>query len=132
MNNKKLGNDFENKFSEILFKNGFWVHLLNQNASGQPADVIAAKNHKAYLIDCKVCSGNSFKLDRVESNQNMAMDLWKSCGNGEGWFAVEINERIFMIPHFSIKTLTHEKSVMNESEIYEYGIMLDEWMVKND
>lgn len=130
MTNKKLGNNFENKFSEILFQHGFWVHLLNQNSSGQPADVIAVKNHKAYLIDCKVCSGKGFKLDRVESNQNMAMDLWKSCGNGEGWFAVQINEQIFMIPHFSIKALSYEKSLMNEKDIYEYGTPIGKWLVK--
>ena len=55
-NNKKLGNDFESRFCEILYSEGFWVHNLAQNSAGQPADVIAARNGKTYLIDCKVCS----------------------------------------------------------------------------
>ena len=88
MNNKKLGNSFEIEFCEILFNEGFWVHKMTQNASGQPADVIAARNGKTYLIDCKVFSQKRFSLSRMEENQDLSMELWKACGNGEGWFAV--------------------------------------------
>ena len=65
MSNRKLGNSFEAELCEILFENGFWVHNLAQNQAGQPADIIAARNKVAYLIDCKVCSGNGFPLSRV-------------------------------------------------------------------
>lgn len=41
--NKKLGNNFETEFCEILSAHGFWVHNLAQNQAGQPADVIAVK-----------------------------------------------------------------------------------------
>ena len=30
MTNKKIGNDFESDFCEILFENGFWRHNLAQ------------------------------------------------------------------------------------------------------
>lgn len=130
MNNKKIGNDFESDFCEILFENGFWVHNMAQNASGQPADVIAARNGKTYLIDCKVCSVRGFALNRMEDNQDLSMELWKSCGNGEGWFAVLIGEQIAMIPHFTIKALRNQQSYMNELEIKEYGTPLEKWLKK--
>jgi len=130
MNNKKIGNDFESDFCEILFENGFWVHNMAQNASGQPADVIAARNGKTYLIDCKVCSVRGFALNRMEDNQDLSMELWKSCGNGEGWFAVLIGEQIAMIPHFTIKALRNQQSYMNELEIREYGTPLEKWLKK--
>lgn len=130
MNNKKIGNDFESDFCEILFENGFWVHNMAQNASGQPADVIAARNGKTYLIDCKVCSVRGFVLNRMEDNQDLSMELWKSCGNGEGWFAVLIGEQIAMIPHFTIKALRNQQSYMNELEIREYGTPLEKWLKK--
>lgn len=126
--NKKIGNDFEAEFCEILFEKGFWVHNLAQNASGQPADVIAAKNGKTHLIDCKVCSVRGFSLARMEENQDLSMELWKSCGNGEGWFAVLMGEQIYMIPHFTVKALRDRKSYMSEKELYEYGTPLEKWL----
>ena len=90
--NKKLGNDFETALCEALSQRGYWAHNLAQNQAGQPADVIAVKNSHAYLIDCKVCSSNGFPLSRVEENQDLAMQLWKYCGNGEGWFALKLGD----------------------------------------
>ena len=129
-NNKRLGNSFEAEFCEILFENGFWTHNLAQNASGQPADVIAARNGKTYLIDCKVCSNRGFALARMEENQDLSMELWKDTGNGEGWFAVLIGEQIVMIPHFTVKALRTTQSHMNEVEISEYGTPLEKWLKK--
>lgn len=130
MTNKKIGNDFESDFCEILFENGFWTHNLAQNASGQPADVIAARNGKTYLIDCKVCSNQGFALSRIEENQDLSMELWKDTGNGEGWFAVLIGEQIVMIPHFTVKALRAAQSHMNELELREYGTPLEKWLKK--
>ena len=131
MTNKKLGNDFESAFCEILFVNGFWVHNLAQNASGQPADVIAARNGKTYLIDCKVCSSKGFALSRMEENQDLSMEVWKSCGNGEGWFALRTGAGgITMIPHFTMKAMKKRRSLMSEQEILEYGIPLEKWLKK--
>jgi len=129
--NKKLGNDFEARLCEILFEEGFWCHNLAQNQAGQPADVIAVKNQKAYLIDCKVCSNNSFALSRMEDNQDLAMEHWKDCGNGEGWFAILIGESdIYMIPHFTIRALSKAQSSLRNRDIIEYGTPLVKWLVK--
>lgn len=136
MDNRTLGNHFEQDFCEILFDNGFWTHNMAQNQSGQPADVIAVKNHKAYLIDCKVCSGKGFPLDRIEPNQDTAMDLWRDCGNGEGWFALRIegHEDIMMIPHFNMKAYRNDpyrkSKTLSLEEIHESGVPLCKWLKK--
>ena len=130
MTNKKIGNDFESDFCEILFEQGFWVHNFAQNQDGQPADVIAARNGKTYLIACKVCSVRGFALSRMEENQDLSMELWKATGNGEGWFAVLIGEQIVMIPHLTVKALRATQSYMNELELREYGTPLEKWLKK--
>lgn len=126
--NKKSGNDFEKELCEMLSEWGFWCHNMAQNAAGQPADVIAVKGKTAYLIDCKVCSNNRFSLSRVEENQHLAMEWWKQCGNGEAWFALKVNDEIIMIPHFSMVTLSYEKSALNLTDIREYGTPLERWL----
>ena len=130
MSNRKLGNQFEQELCKLLSDAGFWTHNLAQNASGQPADVIAARNGKTYLIDCKVCSTRGFALSRMEENQDLSMELWKESGNGEGWFALKVGGHIVMIPHFTMKALSHEKSVLSFTDIMEYGVKLDRWLKK--
>ncbi len=127
--NKKLGNDFENRFCLRLFDAGFWVHRLNQNAAGQPADLIAVRNKRGFLIDCKVCTGNGFRLNRVEENQDLSMGLWKERGNGNGWFAIELsNGDIYMLMHDDIKDYREEVKVLKEETIREECIGLKEWL----
>lgn len=129
MTNKKLGNDFESAFCEILFEKGFWCHNLAQNQAGQPADVIAVRNGKSYLIDCKVCCNRGFALSRVEENQNQSMDLWKSCGNGVGWFAMLLpGDSIYMVSHAYLKIVSREKSTISSIEIAKNGVGLNEWV----
>ena len=132
MSNKKLGNSFETEFCEILAEHGFWVHQLSQNAAGQPADVIAVRNGRAYLIDCKVCSTDKgFALSRVEENQDLAMNLWNECGNYHGWFAFKLpTGDIFMLPHFAIKALRHRQAYLSPGEIYEDGQPIEKWVKK--
>lgn len=128
--NKQVGNRFESKFCELMFDEGFWVHNMAMNQAGQPADVIAVKNNQAFLIDCKVCERNTFPLSRIEENQHLSMELWKESGNGEGWFALKVNDSIYMLPHYTLITLAKEKSVLNIKDIVEYGTDFRKW-VKN-
>lgn len=132
MSNKKSGNQFESELCEILSEYGFWCHNMAQNAAGQPADVIAVRNGRAYLIDCKVCSTNKgFALDRMEDNQDLAMALWKECGNGEGWFAMKLpNGAIYMLPHFYVKACRHTQSHLSPGEIFEAGKSIEKWVNK--
>lgn len=127
MSNKKTGNSFESEFCDRLFQKGYWVHNMAQNASGQPADVIAVKNGLAHLIDCKVCSNNKFPFSRVEENQDLSMTLWEKCGNGQGWFALLLEDEVFMIPHVVITRYRERQAGLNEREIRS-GIPLDLWI----
>lgn len=130
MTNKKIGNDFESRLCEILSNEGFWTHNFAQNQAGQPADVIAVKNGKAYLIDCKVCSNRGFVLSRMEDNQDLAMELWQYCGNGDGWFTILIAESsdIYMIPHWLIRSVRNSQYCLSEKEISECGVPLVKWL----
>ena len=131
MSNKKLGNDFENRFVEILSQEGYWCHLFAQNSAGQPADVIAVRNGKAYLIDCKVCINDTFPFSRIESNQHTAMTLWKQSGNDYGWFALQLsNKDIYMIDHEWMIALSLNQSSINRDLITHYGLPLERWLEK--
>lgn len=130
MNNKIIGNSFENELCNILFASGFWVHNMAMNKSGQPADVIAVKNNKAYLIDAKVCSDNTFPLSRIEENQDLAMELWKDCGNGIGWFALKLCGQIYMISHYTMIAYRNKQSCLSAKEIFELGMPIEKWVKK--
>lgn len=130
MSNRKTGSMFEQHFCQILADNGFWAHNLAQNSIGQPFDVIAVKDEKAYAVDCKVCENDTFDLRRIEENQRCAMYLWEDCGNGYGWFALKLSDdRIYM---FTIETLTRFSAVknrLNKKIIESRGVLLEDWMM---
>lgn len=129
--NKKIGNDFETEFCELLFNKGFWCHNMTQNSAGQPADVIAVRNGKAYLIDCKVCVNDTFPFSRIESNQHTAMTLWKQSGNGDGWFALQLsNKDIYMIDYYLMIALSLNQSSIGKDLITHYGLPLGRWIEK--
>ena len=130
MNNKTLGNNFEQLLCEKLSEYGYWVHNLAMNKAGQPADIIAVKNKKAYLIDAKVCSSRGFSLSRVEDNQELSMNLWNERGNGQAWFALQVpTGEIYMIPHLCILAFKRTQSYLSFDEIHEMGKPLGKWVV---
>jgi Holliday junction resolvase len=133
MSNKKLGNSFETELCELLSMYGFWCHNMAQNAAGQPADVIAVRNGLPYLIDCKVCSTDKgFDLRRVEENQELAMDLWRECDNGAGWFAMKLpSDEIYMLNHRVIKVCRTTRSYLSIGEISLIGIPIKKWVMKH-
>ena len=130
MSNKTIGNKFEQDLCEILSENGFWVHNLMMSKAGQPSDIIAVRNGKAYLIDAKVCSNDEFPLSRIEENQTLAMELWKDRGNGQGWFALKTSNGVYMLLHMVMKAYTRTHSKLSASEIHELGLPLERWVQK--
>lgn len=132
MSNKQIGSSFEQELCEMLSQYGFWAHNLKANNSGQPADIIAAKNERAYLIDAKVCETDSFSLSRIEENQELAMTLWEDCGNDVGWFAFKIGDEVYMLPHGYIKTERLSGAAMSVSRIAAVGIPFHRWCVYAD
>ena len=129
--NRKVGTGFERDLCLSLSSCGFWAHNLAQNSQGQPFDVIAARNGVSYPIDCKDCSKNIFKMERIEENQFSAMTLWKDTGNGEGWFALRLmNGAIYMISFSNMEANALMKTVLSEREIRVLGEPLGEWVSK--
>lgn len=130
MSNKKLGSDFEREFAQILDSHGFWVHLMAQNAAGQPFDVLAARNGKTYPIDCKVCVNDYFRLDRVEDNQRLSMWKWRERRNKHGWFALKLsNGDIWMVADKTIEQFASDGLHTLTSKMIEtYGFVLEEWV----
>lgn len=129
--NRSLGNGFEHRFCEMLADAGYWAHNMAQNSAGQPADVIAVKNSFPHLIDCKVCSKDTFPLSRVESNQELAMNLWTLCGNPSAWFALELSDGVYMLAY---DTLTQHQvyypdvTTLNRDQILRLSTPWKEWI----
>ena len=130
MNNKSLGNKFEQSLCEKLSEYGFWSHCMAMNKSGQPADIIAVKNQKAYLIDAKVCSNDTFPFSRIEENQDLAMELWKECGNGLGWFALLLGDEIYVMSHSAMKLLSRRIKALSADKIRHIGIPFEKWVTR--
>lgn len=106
MNNKVLGNKFEEDFAQFLSEKGYWVAPFPGKAftNSQPADLIACKNNVPYLIDCKTLSNKNglFALTRVEQNQRLAYKRFRECGNFLYTLAILWNNDIYMIPLYSV------------------------------
>ena len=131
MSNKSSGAKFEREFGSYLSNCGFWVHILQDNRNGQPFDIIAVKNGNAYAIDCKVCEGRRFYLNRMEPNQISAMRLWGECGNTNAVFAVYFQHakqiclmdcyQLLRIKEQGIKSLDVEQAKELSMRICGYG-----------
>ena len=70
--NKANGNELERIFAEALSVKGRWVHRVQDNANGQPFDIISIRNNIAFVYDCKDCKNDIFVLDilREEMKDN--------------------------------------------------------------
>ena len=127
ISNRTSGTRFEDELCNLLAEQGWWAHNLSQNQTGQPADVIAAKNNTSILIDCKVCGTNKFPLSRVEANQEGAMTVWSDRVNDHCYFAMKLpNDSIYMISFYEIQAAVNSgKSSITINEDY---CTFDEWL----
>lgn len=133
--NKKSGNKFEQVMSSLLADHGFWSHVLQQNKSGQPADIIAVKGKYHTLIDCKVISDHDgFPLSRVEENQRLAMKRFMERGGECGWFALKLpDDTVWMVSITTIGFMEKQgvKSIP-EKLIREKLWSVEEWLKAAD
>ena len=128
MSNRSDGIHFEGELCEILFKHDFWAHNIAQNRDGQPADVIAVRGDKAYLIDCKNCFHDRFHLSRIEFNQESSMELWEDCGNTECYFALKDSLGKIYMAHFDQLIAFRdyeERKIINDLSIFQ---PLEDWL----
>ena len=133
--NRSVGGGFEQKFADVLAAHGFWAHVLQQNKSGQPADIIAAKGKYHTLIDCKVISTKKgFPLSRVEMNQRSAMTLFQRRAAELCWFA-------FRLPDMSVWMMSIGRVIIREQEgmthlseqvIREHALSLEAWLKETE
>ena len=129
MINKKLGNDFEQELCQILADAGYWVHNFASKKTGQPADIIAVKNGKAYLIDAKECTREIFPLKRMEYNQELSMGLWIECGNTIPYFALKARNEIYIVAYTIVMELIRNgKKQLNLEDMNKYGTRLVTWL----
>ena len=128
---RKAGSDFEEWVANRLSEKGFWVHRMAHTKNGQPADIVASRNQRAFLIDCKDCKGNRFRQNRIEPNQHTAMRLWKETGNGNGWFCLGLRgpDGDYQAWMISYETLTKENENLSEDRIRKAGYLLEEWLL---
>ena len=130
MNNKQAGNEFEREFCEMLAIDGFWSHFMGGNRNGQPADIIAVRNKKAYLIDAKDCQNDRFEFRRIEDNQHMAMRCWEICGNNQGLFALNTSKGVYMLTYGIVQVLEMaDIKSLNMQAIEKYCTPYEEWVV---
>ena len=130
MSNRSDGSRFENQIAEALSRNGFWVHILQQNKAGQPADLIVCRGQYTTLIDCKVISGGYFPLSRVEENQQYAMKLFSERTENACWFAMELPDgcvRLVSSIYVFSAILDGASSIPNDV-IHDQGLPLEVWM----
>ncbi|WP_347136432.1 hypothetical protein [[Clostridium] symbiosum] len=134
MSNKAAGTKFEREFAGVLAKNWFWVHLFQDNKNGQPCDVIAAKNGRTYLIDCKNCETDHFIMGRIEENQMNAMILFSMTGNLVGMFAIRFPDgAIYLMPYTKIQELQEAGfKRINGTVCRTQGIALENWLKWSD
>lgn len=131
MSNKSIGTQFENEFADILAENRFWVHNFQDNKNGQPCDVIASKNGKSFLFDCKDCETKFFQLRRMEENQLSAMTLFEMYGNEPGMFAIRFpTTHIYLMNFRKMKEMrdTGFKRI-DETICKALGMRLEEWLL---
>ena len=127
--NRSVGGRFEQELARKLADAGFWVHVLQQNKAGQPADIIVATGDYHTLIDCKdVRSGNSFRLSRVEENQKHAMWRFQKLADHFCWFAVQFSDgEVYMLRYDFVAKLIHDgESSISRKTMDE---LIDDWFV---
>lgn len=130
VSNKMNGQQFETELCEKLAECGWWAHNMAQTAAGQPADVIAVRINTAVLIDCKVCSNDSFNMSRVEPNQESAMSLWTNRGNSYAYFAIKYKSGQIYMMHYNDYVLLKRENIKQVPEFYAKSAFrtFDRWI----
>lgn len=74
-----------------------YISYTQRHIGSQPCDLIAIKNDKAILIDCKTCKTHLFPISRIEENQRQAFKRYLKCGNTTFILAIKYNNKIYEI-----------------------------------
>lgn len=133
--NRTTGGRFEQDLSHVLAEHGFWCHVMQQNKSGQPADLIAVKGHFHTLIDCKVISDNKgFPFERIEENQRSAMKMFFRKCYELCYFALKLpDETVWMVSLERLDTFKNRgQKRLSEEDIRGKTWSLESWLESSD
>ena len=133
--NRSNGGRFEQDLATVLSGSGFWVHVMQQNKAGQPADLIALKGKFHTLIDCKVISDdNGFPFERIEENQKLAMRMFQRKANELCYFALRLPDTsVWLVTLERLETLKNRgKKRLTEEEIRSQTWSLESWLKATD
>lgn len=129
--NRSIGTRFEAELCEILGKNGFWAHNMQQNSAGQPADIIAIRGAYHVLIDCKHIAGDKgFPFSQIRDNQREAMKMFqRRCGQ-LCYFAFKLpDDTIWLVTLERMDTLANRgKTRLTDEEIRTQTWSLESWL----
>lgn len=123
MNNKIIGNKFENDVAKKLSSLGFWVAPFpgNNHTNSQPADLIACTEDSPALIDCKTLKNKNglFPLNRIEENQRLCYKRWKECGNQEYYLVILWNNDVYFVSLDDIDFSKKSYDLKTEKAVWE-------------
>lgn len=133
--NRTVGGKFEQELSHALAERGFWVHVLQQNKAGQPADIIAVKGKYHTLIDCKVISDDDgFPFSRIEDNQKFSMRMFqRKCGE-LCYFALRLPDgSVWMVSLERMETFKNRgMKRLTDKMIRSQTWSLEKWLESSD
>lgn len=134
--NRTIGNHFEQDLAQVLFDHKFWVHVMQQNKAGQPADIIAVKGKFHTLIDAKVISKeeDGFPFDRVEENQKFAMRMFQKKCRELCYFAFRLpGGEIRLVSLERIETFRNRgRKRFTMKDMDEHTWSLEKWLEASD
>ena len=133
--NRTRGGKFEQELAGELYDHGFWCHVIQQNKSGQPADIIAVKGKYHTLIDCKVVSDeHGFTFDRIEENQKFAMRMFHKRCMDMCYFAIRLPDGsvwMLSLERIDMLRMKHMKG-LRESVLRKEAWPLEKWLNASD
>lgn len=134
MDNKTIGNRFEDELADILDRHRFWAHVMQQKKNGQPADIIAVKGKFHTLIDCKVCETGVFPFSRVEENQKYAMRMFQRRCRELCYFALKLPDgAVRMVSLERIETMKGRgRTRLTTKDMEEQTWSLETWLEASD
>lgn len=100
-NNKTIGNKAESAFANLMFNQGWWVHIFATKVVGQPFDCICANQGVVWFLDVKHIDDVDYLLhSRIEANQHNAMRMLQArgfktlgfvCLFNDGWYLLKFD-----------------------------------------
>ena len=126
MKNYEIGKITEFNAAKFFSKKGYWVYQCPKTETGQPADLIVAKDNKVTLVEVKHCKNDRFNLSRIEPNQFTSYKFFKSKGNKSHKILIDFKSGVCLLDfkYIYIRKKMKVKSI-SFYDAQELGELLD-------